>query len=118
MKMCLKQLFQFIFAPPKDIFFTLTYNKRGLLIWALYGRKRIIRSGLWPLQFAVYINNKKGTVRGIQPNLDTLRGILGFLGKTKMKAYTKLTVVMCCQIVDRKSVAPSSGEFWRRPVPR
>ena len=28
-----------------------------------------------------------------------------------MKAYTKLTVVMCCQIVARKSVAPSSGDW-------
>ena len=34
---------------------------------------------------------------------------LGFLGKTKMKAYTKLTVVVCCQIVARKSVAPPSA---------
>ena len=46
-----------------------------------------------------------------RPNSDTFRGILGFLVKTKMKAYTKLTVVMCCQIVDRKSVAPSSAIF-------
>ena len=38
---------------------------------------------------------------------------MGFLGKSKMKAYTKLTVVMCCQIVDRKSVAPSSGDRRR-----
>ena len=38
----------------------------------------------------------------------------GFLGKNKMKAYTKLAVVMCCQIVARKSVAPSSGDFWRQ----
>ena len=28
-----------------------------------------------------------------------------------MKAYTKLTVLMCCQIVKRKSIAPSSGDF-------
>ena len=54
----------------------------------------------------------------IRPNSDTLRGIFGFLVKTKMKAYTKLTVVMCCQIVARKSVAPSSGDFRRRPAPR
>ena len=33
---------------------------------------------------------------------------MGFLGKTKMIAYTKLTVVMCYQIFDRKFVAPSS----------
>ena len=44
----------------------------------------------------------------IQTHLETF---LGFLGKIKMKAYTKLTFVMCCQIVDRKSVAPSSGDF-------
>ena len=33
-----------------------------------------------------------------------LEAFLGFLVKTKMKAYKKLTVVMCCQIVARKSV--------------
>ena len=43
---------------------------------------------------------------------------LGFLGKTKMKAYTKLTVVMCCQIVARKSVAQCSGNFRRRTAPK
>ena len=46
-----------------------------------------------------------------------LEAFLGFLGKTKMKAYKKLTVVLCCQIIDRKSVAPSSGNFRRRKVP-
>ena len=34
---------------------------------------------------------------------------MGFLSKNKIKAYTKLTVVMCCQIVDRKSVAAIFG---------
>ena len=34
---------------------------------------------------------------------------MGFLSKTKLKAYTKLTVVMRYQIVDRKSISPSSG---------
>ena len=47
-----------------------------------------------------------------------LEAFLDFLVKTKMKAYTKLTVVMCCQIVARNSVAPSSGDFRRRPAPR
>ena len=45
---------------------------------------------------------------------------MGFLGKTKMKAYTKLTVLMCCQIVARKSVAPSRAIFvgdWCRGTP-
>ena len=42
------------------------------------------------------------------------RGFLAFLVKTKNKAYTKLTVVMGCQICDRRSVAPSSGDFRRR----
>ena len=42
---------------------------------------------------------------------------MGCLGKTKIKAFTKLTVVMCCQIVDRKSVAPSSSDRpHSRPV--
>ena len=55
----------------------------------------------------------------LRPNLDTLRGIFGLPGgKSKMKAYTKLTFVMCCQIVARKSVGPSSGDFWRRPALR
>ena len=54
----------------------------------------------------------------LRPNSDTFRGILGFLVKTKMKAYKKMTVVMCCQIGARKSVAPSSGDFQRRPAPR
>ena len=36
---------------------------------------------------------------------------MGFLAKTKMKTYTKPTFVMRCQIVARKSVAPSSGYF-------
>ena len=36
---------------------------------------------------------------------------LGFLCKTKMKAHTKLTVLMCCQIFARKSVSPSSSDF-------
>ena len=40
---------------------------------------------------------------------------MGFLGKTKIKAYTKLTVVRRCQIVARKSVAPSNGDFQRQP---
>ena len=43
---------------------------------------------------------------------------MGFLVKIKMKAYKKLIVVMCCQIVARKSVAPSSGDFLWRPAPR
>ena len=43
---------------------------------------------------------------------------MGFLVKIKMKAYKKLTVLMCCQIVARKSVAPSSGDFQRRLAPR
>ena len=47
-----------------------------------------------------------------------LEAFLGFLVKTKMKAYKKLTIVMCCQVVARKSVAPSSGDFRRRSAPR
>ena len=35
-----------------------------------------------------------------------------------MKAYAKLTVLMCCQIVARKSKVPSSGDFRRRPALR
>ena len=43
------------------------------------------------------------------------RGVFGLPSKNKkMKAYTKLTVVMCCHICDRRSVAPSSGDFCRR----
>ena len=46
-----------------------------------------------------------------RPNSDTFRGIFGLPGQKKIKAYTKLAVVMCCQILDRKSVAQSSGDF-------
>ena len=41
----------------------------------------------------------------------------GLSVKTKMKAGTKLTVVMCCQIVDRKSTASSNDRFQQRPAP-
>ena len=40
---------------------------------------------------------------------------MGFLEKQK-KAYTPLTVVICCQIFDMKSVVPSRGDFWQRPA--
>ena len=53
-----------------------------------------------------------------RPNSDRLRGISGFLVKTKMKAYTKQTVAMCCQVVARKSVAQSSGDIRQPPAPR
>ena len=43
-----------------------------------------------------------------------LEAFLGFLVKTKIKAYTKSTVVMC---FDRRSVAPYSDNFhWRLQV--
>ena len=32
---------------------------------------------------------------------------------TKMKADKKLTVLMCSQVLDRKSTAPSRGDFRR-----
>ena len=42
---------------------------------------------------------------------------LGFLVKTKINAYTKLSVLMWCQIWNRRSVAPSSGDFcWSLQV--
>ena len=53
-----------------------------------------------------------------KPNSDMFRGIFGLTGQNKMKAYIKLTVVMRCQIVARKSVAPSSSNLWWRPAPR
>ena len=40
-------------------------------------------------------------------------GVFGLPITNKIKAYTKLTVVMCCQICNRSSVAPSSGNFCR-----
>ena len=42
------------------------------------------------------------------------RGVLGFLVQTKRNVYTKLTDVMCCSICERRSLAPSSGDFRRR----
>ena len=59
----------------------------------------------------------KSTELCLGPIQRRLEAFLGFLVKIKMKAYEKLTVVMCCQIVVKKSVAPSSGDFWRRPAP-
>ena len=44
-----------------------------------------------------------------KPNSDTFRDIFWLPGLTKIKADKKLTVVMCCQIVARKSVAAISG---------
>ena len=60
----------------------------------------------------------KWTKLCLGPLQTRLEAFVGFLGKTKMKAYTKLTVVMGCQIVARKSVVPSRGNFRRRPAPR
>ena len=54
-------------------------------------------------------------VSSLGPIQTRLEAVLGFLVKTKMKAYTKLTVVMCCQIGARK---PSSGDFPQRSAPR
>ena len=51
-----------------------------------------------------------------------LEAFLGFLGKTKMKLRQNLdldkTVVLSCPIVDRKSVAASSGDLQWQPAPR
>ena len=49
-------------------------------------------------------------------HLDMSRGVFWLPGKKK--ADTKLTVVMCCQIFDKKSLASSSSVFWRRLVTR
>ena len=46
-----------------------------------------------------------------RPHLDMSKGVCGLPSKKKMKAETKLTVVVCCQIFHRKSVTPSSGDF-------
>ena len=54
----------------------------------------------------------------IGPNIHFPARTVCVLVKTKMKTDTKMTVVMCCQIVDRKSVAPARGNFWRRSVSR
>ena len=40
---------------------------------------------------------------------------MDFLEQTTMTADTKLTVVMCCHIFDRGSVAPSIGDFRQKP---
>ena len=53
-------------------------------------------------------------LRPIQTNLEASDGLPV---KTKMKADTKLTVVMCCHIFDRRSTAPSSGDFRQGPPP-
>ena len=46
----------------------------------------------------------------LTPNSETLRGIFGLPGQNQNESLQK-TVVMCCHIVARKSVAPSSGHF-------
>ena len=51
-----------------------------------------------------------------KPNSDQFRGIWGPPSEKKMKADTKLTVVMCCQIIAKRHTAPSSGRFRRRPA--
>ena len=53
-------------------------------------------------------------LRPIQTNLEASEVLQV---KTKMKADKKLTVVMCCQIIDKRHTAPSSGRFRRRPAP-
>ena len=52
------------------------------------------------------------------PLLTYLQTYAGFLFKTKIKAHTKLTVVMWCQIFDRKSRAPSCSDNRRQLAPR
>ena len=46
------------------------------------------------------------------PHLDELKAAWGLPSQNKKKADTKLAVVMCCQIFDRRSTAASSGHFW------
>ena len=46
----------------------------------------------------------------IHTNLETSEGLLV---KTKMKADTKLTVVMCGQIIAKRPTAPTIGRFRR-----
>ena len=41
-----------------------------------------------------------------------LGAFLDFFGKTKIKAYTQMTVVMCSQIFDRKSVVSNNKKIW------
>ena len=53
-------------------------------------------------------------LRPIQTNLEASEGLPV---KTKMKADIKRTVVMCCQMVPKRSTAPSSGRFRQRPAP-
>ena len=48
----------------------------------------------------------------IQTNLEASEGLPV---KTKMKADTKLIVIMCCYIDGQRYTAPSSGRFQRRP---
>ena len=46
------------------------------------------------------------------PNLDELKAAWGLPTQNKKKADTKVAVVMCCQIFDRRSTVSSSGHFW------
>ena len=53
----------------------------------------------------------------LSPHLDVFVDVCGLLINIKINADTKVIVVMQCQIFDRKSTAPSSGDFRRRPQP-
>ena len=49
----------------------------------------------------------------VRPHLDMSKGVFGLPGKNKNKAHTKHTLVMCCEIYDRRFALPSSGYFCR-----
>ena len=53
----------------------------------------------------------KQTKLFLDPIYTCLEAFLGFLVDTKVKAYTKLTVVMCCPICYKRSLAPSELMF-------
>ena len=49
----------------------------------------------------------------LRPHFDMCSGIFGLSGKKNRSLHE--TVVMHCQFCDRISVAPSNGNFRRRP---
>ena len=53
-----------------------------------------------------------------RPTSDTFRGIFGLPEQNQNESLQKTDCCNVCQIVDRKSVAPSSGDFRLQPAPR
>ena len=66
--------------------------------------------------FSIHVVRTRSCLYERHHNTDTFRGIFGFLSKKQNESFNKTAVIMCCQIVHRKSVAPSSSDLHWRPA--